>query len=116
MLPPPLVLLHGFTQTRQSWRRTANELAGRYRVIVPDLPGHGQSAHRTASFDAATAYIRALAPQTPFTLVGYSMGGRIALRAAFELPVDRLILLGASPGIQDAKRRAERKHQDDVLA
>ena len=113
---PPLVLLHGFTQTRQSWRRTANELAGRYRVITPDLPGHGQSAHKTASFDAVTAYIRALAPETPFTLVGYSMGGRIALRAAFQLPLDRLILLGASPGIQDAKEREERKRADHALA
>ena len=45
---PPLVLLHGFTQTRQSWRRTARALAGRYRAIIPDLPGHGQAVHRTA--------------------------------------------------------------------
>src|SRR3954470_20603207 len=113
---PPLVLLHGFTQTRQSWRRTARALAGTYRAIVPDLPGHGQSLHRTASFDATIAYIRALAPSTPFTLVGYSMGGRIALTAAFQLHIDRLVLVGASPGIQDPKERAERKLQDDALA
>ena len=112
----PLVLLHGFTQTRQSWRRTANELQGRYRVITPDLPGHGQSVHRTASFDATTAYIRALAPRTPFTLVGYSMGGRIALNAAFDLHIDRLILVGASPGIADEKERKQRRDADEALA
>jgi 2-succinyl-6-hydroxy-2,4-cyclohexadiene-1-carboxylate synthase len=112
----PLVLLHGFTQTRQSWRRTANELRGRYRVITPDLPGHGQSAEKTASFDAATAYLRALAPTTPFTLAGYSMGGRIALHAAFHLHIDRLVLLGASPGIQDQKERDERRRRDAALA
>jgi 2-succinyl-6-hydroxy-2,4-cyclohexadiene-1-carboxylate synthase len=112
----PLILLHGFTQTRQSWRRTANELAGRYRAITPDLPGHGQSAHKTASFDACTAYLRALAPSAPFTLAGYSMGGRIALTAAFQLPIDRLILVGASPGIADDKEREERKRRDDALA
>jgi 2-succinyl-6-hydroxy-2,4-cyclohexadiene-1-carboxylate synthase len=112
----PLVLLHGFTQTRQSWRRTANELQGRYRVITPDLPGHGQSVHRTASFDATTAYIRALAPRTPFTLVGYSMGGRIALNAAFDLHIDRLILVGASPGIADEKEREQRRDADEALA
>ena len=113
---PALVLLHGFTQTRQSWRRTVNELAGTYRALTPDLPGHGQSLHRTASFDAVTAYLGALAPQTPFTLAGYSMGGRIALHAAFQLPVDRLILVGASPGVADPAERAQRKAQDDALA
>ena len=61
-MDPALVLLHGFTQTRQSWRRTAQALAARYRALVPDLPGHGQAAHRTPSFDACAAYVRALAP------------------------------------------------------
>jgi 2-succinyl-6-hydroxy-2,4-cyclohexadiene-1-carboxylate synthase len=110
---PRLVLLHGFTQTRQSWRRTATALAASYRAIVPDLPGHGQAAAKTASFDAVTAYVRALEPSI---LVGYSMGGRIALHAAFQLPVDRLILVGASPGVADPAERAQRKAQDDALA
>src|SRR3954451_22087366 len=110
---PTLVLLHGFTQTRQSWRRTARALAARYRAIVPDLPGHGQAASRTASFDACAAYVRALAPAT---LVGYSMGGRIALHAALQVPVERLILVGASPGIKDPTERAQRKQADDALA
>jgi 2-succinyl-6-hydroxy-2,4-cyclohexadiene-1-carboxylate synthase len=113
-----LVLLHGFTQTRQSWRRTVLALgAGRYRALVPDLPGHGQAAHRTASFDACTAYVRALAPER-FTLAGYSMGGRIALHAALALQerIDRLILVGASPGLQDAQERAARRAADDALA
>lgn len=113
-----LVLLHGFTQTRQSWRRTVLALgAGRYRALVPDLPGHGQAAQRTASFDACTAYIRALAPER-FTLAGYSMGGRIALHAALQLQdrIDRLILVGASPGLEDPQERAQRKQADDALA
>src|SRR3954451_24367061 len=110
---PTLVLLHGFTQTRQSWRRTARALAARYRAIVPDLPGHGQAASRTASFDACAAYVRALAPAT---LVGYSMGGRIALHAALQVPVERLILVGASPGIKDLAERAQRKQAHEALA
>lgn len=113
---PPLILLHGFTQTRQSWRRTATALRSRYRVLTPDLPGHGQAAHRTPSFDATTAYIRALTPQEPFTLAGYSMGGRIALHAAFQLNLTRLILIGASPGLQDPIQREQRRKQDDQLA
>src|SRR5690242_17971545 len=113
---PALVLLHGFTQTRQSWRRTVLALgAGRYRALVPDLPGHGQAAHRTASFDACTAYVRALAPER-FTLAGYSMGGRIALHAAFQLRPERLVLIGASPGLLDPGEREQRRAADNALA
>jgi len=114
-----LVLLHGFTQTRQSWRRTAQALEGRYRALVPDLPGHGQAAHRTASFDACAAYVRALSPARTFTLGGYSMGGRIALHTALTLGpeiVTRLVLVGASPGLADPAERAARRVADDALA
>jgi 2-succinyl-6-hydroxy-2,4-cyclohexadiene-1-carboxylate synthase len=116
---PALVLLHGFTQTRQSWRRTAQALQGRYRALVPDLPGHGQAAHRTPSFDACAAYVRALARARTFTLAGYSMGGRIALHSALTLGPDivtRLVLVGASPGLADPAERAARRAADDALA
>jgi 2-succinyl-6-hydroxy-2,4-cyclohexadiene-1-carboxylate synthase len=112
------VLLHGFTQTRQSWRRTIAALGGRYRALAPDLPGHGQATERRpASFTACAAYVRALAGDR-FTLVGYSMGGRIALYTALALPqhVERLVLVGASPGIADAAEREERRRADEALA
>jgi 2-succinyl-6-hydroxy-2,4-cyclohexadiene-1-carboxylate synthase len=112
-MPPALVLLHGFTQTRQSWRRTVQALQGRYRAIAPDLPGHGQSDQRTASFAATTAYVRALQPDI---LAGYSMGGRIALHAAFAIKPGRLILIGASPGLAGDDERAQRRRADDALA
>jgi 2-succinyl-6-hydroxy-2,4-cyclohexadiene-1-carboxylate synthase len=121
-MPSPLVLLHGFTQTRQSWRRTIAHLdgaaGGAQRVLAPDLPGHGHAAQRPASFPAAIAYVRALADGR-FALGGYSMGGRIALAAALALganQVERLILVGASPGIADNAERARRKAADDALA
>jgi len=112
-----LVLLHGFTQTRQSWRRTTAALGGRRRVLAPDLPGHGQAAARPASFPACAAYVRALGGER-FALAGYSMGGRIALHAAVALGdrVDRLVLVGASPGIADPAERAARRAADDALA
>jgi 2-succinyl-6-hydroxy-2,4-cyclohexadiene-1-carboxylate synthase len=89
--------------------------AGRYRALVPDLPGHGQAALRTPSFDACTAYVRALAPAR-FTLAGYSMGGRIALHAALQLRPERLVLIGASPGIADPAEREARRAADEALA
>lgn len=113
-----LVLLHGFTQTRQSWRRVVAELGGRYRALAPDLPGHGLAEQRRpASFAACTAYVRALAPER-FALCGYSLGGRIALHAALELGerVERLVLVGASPGLADAAERRRRRAADEALA
>jgi len=115
---PRLVLLHGFTQTRQSWRRTAAALGGRYRALAPDLPGHGLAAERRpASFAACAAYVRALAGG-PCTLAGYSMGGRIALYTALALPglVERLVLVGTSPGLADAAEREARRQDDEALA
>ena len=114
---PTLVLLHGFTQTRQSWRPVIAALGGRRRALAPDLPGHGHAAARPASFAACTGYVRALGGER-FALAGYSMGGRIALHAAFALAdrLDRLVLVGASPGIADESERAARRAADDALA
>jgi 2-succinyl-6-hydroxy-2,4-cyclohexadiene-1-carboxylate synthase len=114
-----LVLLHGFTQTGRSWQPIAHALAGRYRAVAPDLPGHGDFAwRRPASFAACDAYLRALGDGRPVTLAGYSMGGRIALHAALSLggAVERLVLIGASPGIADARERAARAAEDAALA
>jgi 2-succinyl-6-hydroxy-2,4-cyclohexadiene-1-carboxylate synthase len=115
---PDLVLLHGFTQTGRSWQPIGHALAGRYRSAAPDLPGHGDFAERRpASFVACDAYLRALT-DAPFTLVGYSMGGRVALHAALSLGdrVRRLVLVGASPGLADAGERAARAAEDAALA
>jgi len=116
-MPPTLVLLHGFTQTRQSWRLTIAALSGARRALAPDLPGHGHAAARPASFAACTGYVRALGGER-FTLAGYSMGGRIALHAALALGdrVERLVLVGASPGIADPAERSARRAADDALA
>lgn len=114
-----LILLHGFTQTGRSWAPVVAELGERYRAFAPDLPGHGDAAERRpASFGAVTAYLRALREER-FTLVGYSMGGRLALAAALALGperVERLVLVSASPGLADATQRQDRRTADEVLA
>jgi 2-succinyl-6-hydroxy-2,4-cyclohexadiene-1-carboxylate synthase len=113
-----LVLLHGFTQTGRSWQPVRDVLGARYRAVAPDLPGHGQFAHRRpASFAACDAYLRALT-DAPFTLTGYSMGGRVALHAALAIGarIRRLVLVGASPGLADRAEREQRRAADDALA
>jgi 2-succinyl-6-hydroxy-2,4-cyclohexadiene-1-carboxylate synthase len=113
-----LVLLHGFTNTGESWDQVVAALPERYRPRAPDIRGHGAaSAVRPVSMPGVVADVGALAPG-PFDLVGYSMGGRLALHVAVAVParVGRLVLIGASPGIADDAARAERRAADDALA
>jgi 2-succinyl-6-hydroxy-2,4-cyclohexadiene-1-carboxylate synthase len=112
-----VVLLHGFTNTGRSWESVMNSLPGR-ESLAPDLRGHGRCADaRPITLSAVIDDVATLAPDT-FTLAGYSMGGRIALHAAFALHdrVRRLVLVGASPGLRTATARAERRAADERLA
>lgn len=114
---PRLVFVHGFTQTSRSWETVADHFAAhRYEVLLVDLPGHGDSAgvradlRRTADLLATTAGTG--------TYIGYSLGGRVCLHLALMYPhvVDRLALLGATPGIIDDDERAARRTSDEHLA
>ncbi len=117
-MTPAVLLLHGFTHTGASWDPVVAALGERYRALVPDIRGHGlaSSAH-PVTLPAVIADLDALAPER-FTLAGYSMGGRLALHAALALPerVDRLVLIGSSPGIADRGEREDRRRADDALA
>ena len=118
MPPPSLILLHGFTNTGESWSGVRSALGERYRSLAPDLRGHGAAAgHRPVSLEAILDDVAGLTDD-PFTLAGYSMGGRIALHAALAFParVTRLILIGASPGLEDPDERAARRTADETLA
>jgi 2-succinyl-6-hydroxy-2,4-cyclohexadiene-1-carboxylate synthase len=112
-----VVLVHGFTQTHRSWDEVAGALAGRFEVVMVELPGHGGSAPARLDFPATAAAI-AEAGGGPATYVGYSMGGRLCLRTALDRPglVASLVLVGASPGIEDGAARAERRRADARLA
>jgi 2-succinyl-6-hydroxy-2,4-cyclohexadiene-1-carboxylate synthase len=112
-----LVLLHGFTNTGASWDPVAAALPERYRPLAPDIRGHGAAGDRRPVTLAATIGDVSALPGT-FELAGYSMGGRLALHVAFALPgrVQRLTLIGASPGLADPRERAERRAADEALA
>ena len=112
------ILLHGFTQTGRSWAPVRAEVGERYRCFAPDLPGHGEMAwRRPCTPGAVAAYLRALPPPS-HVLCGYSMGGRLALRAALENPgrVSRLVLVSCGPGIADDAERRGRLKADLELA
>lgn len=113
---PPLILLHGFTQTSRSWDPFLEYLRPDWPVIRVDLPGHGSSGHADADLD----HIADLVVDTcgAGIYLGYSMGGRVALHIALRHPpvVSQLMLIGATPGIIDSHERAERRRQDEALA
>jgi 2-succinyl-6-hydroxy-2,4-cyclohexadiene-1-carboxylate synthase len=115
-----VVLLHGFTHTGASWDPVVAALGERYRALAPDIRGHGSAAAREpVTLEAVLDDLAALAPAR-FTLVGYSMGGRLALHAAaapaLSERIERLVLIGASPGIADPAERNARRAADDALA
>jgi 2-succinyl-6-hydroxy-2,4-cyclohexadiene-1-carboxylate synthase len=93
-------------------------LGERYRPMAPDLRGHGSGREVVpVSLEAVVSDLEALCAD-PIALVGYSMGGRIALHYALARPehVERLILIGASPGLADAAERTARVEADERLA
>lgn len=111
-----LVLVHGFTQTGRSWRHIANQLAHDHEVVCVDAPGHGDSAAIRADLPTGAEALVSTSGRGAY--IGYSMGGRLALQAALSAPaaVERLVLLGASPGIADPAERAARRASDERLA
>ncbi|PIV78008.1 MAG: alpha/beta hydrolase, partial [Rhodobacteraceae bacterium CG17_big_fil_post_rev_8_21_14_2_50_63_15] len=82
---PPLLLLHGFPQTRAMWSHLAPALAQTHTVICPDLPGYGASAKPrdldAYSFRAMAGQMTALMASLgheAFDLVGHDRGARVA--------------------------------------
>ena len=112
------MLLHGFTHSGASWGRVVTALGERYRPIAPDIRGHASAGAQTpVTLEAVISDVAAL-PPAHFDLVGYSMGGRIALHVALALAerVKRLVLIGASPGLADPAQRVQRVAADERLA
>jgi 2-succinyl-6-hydroxy-2,4-cyclohexadiene-1-carboxylate synthase len=115
---PAVVLLHGFTNSGASWQPVISGLGQRYRALAPDIRGHGSASNRVPVTLAGVLEDLAAVDEPCFTLVGYSQGGRIALHAALAMPkrVARLVLIGASPGLEDQTERDQRRKADERLA
>ena len=104
---PLLVMVHGFTGSKENWYPLAQRLRGRYRLLIPDLPGWGESQRRRGGdygFVAQSARLARFIEQVArpqggeVVLLGHSMGGGIAALTAARYPhdVDRIGLLDAA--------------------
>jgi len=101
---PVVVMVHGFTGSKENWYPLAERLRGRYRLLVPDLPGWGESERKAdedygfvAQSERVADFIRVLSPGRPVVLLGHSMGGGIAALVAARHPE-----LVAKVGLLDA--------------
>lgn len=113
---PALLLLHGFPETRVAWHKIAPQLATAYTVVLPDLPGYGDSTG--PAVDAGNEYhtkrragatmvqlMKELGFDT-FSVAGHDRGGRVAYRMALDHPavVSRLAVLNIIPTLEVAER------------
>jgi haloacetate dehalogenase len=106
---PPLMLLHGYPQTHVMWHRVAPQLAGHFKLIIPDLPGYGWSDVPTTDADHTPFTKRAMAQamievmdhfgHAQFMLAGHDRGGRVTYRLALDHPgrLSRLATLDILP-------------------
>jgi 2-succinyl-6-hydroxy-2,4-cyclohexadiene-1-carboxylate synthase len=118
----PLILLHGFLGSAKDWAPTIEGLGEDRECIALTLPGHGRASEPVPKdFAAVIAWLaERIAAETkqPPDVLGYSMGGRLALALAIEHPdqVNRVIALGASAGIDSDMDRIARRAEDERLA
>ncbi|HEX6665906.1 MAG TPA: alpha/beta fold hydrolase [Solirubrobacterales bacterium] len=113
---PVLLLVHGMAGSAENWREVVQPLARAHTVIVPDLPGHGESEPGGGDYSlgALAAGLRDLLialGHERATLVGHSLGGGIAMQFTYQFPemVERLALVssgGLGPDVSFVLRAA----------
>jgi 2-succinyl-6-hydroxy-2,4-cyclohexadiene-1-carboxylate synthase len=119
---PPLVVLHGFTQTGRLFGRFGEHLGASHTLVAVDLPGHaGSDAVRADLPETAVLVadsVRRVLGGGPCDLFGYSLGARVALHVVTgtDLVVRRVVLVGSTGGIEDAAERRRRRLSDEALA
>lgn len=117
---PPLVILHGLFGTLDNWQSLARRWAADagLHVVSVDLRNHGRSFHDPAisyelmAQDVAELLDHLALDPARLTLLGHSMGGKVAMRLALDQPerLARLVVLDIAP------RHSDMRHQDDIIA
>lgn len=108
---PRVVLLHGFMGSPEDWAHVQGALPFATHAIA--LPGHGPNAAVAATLDDAADHIAAHLSASSI-VIGYSLGGRMALRLADRYPerIERVMLISAHPGLTDDAERRKRRAID----
>lgn len=120
---PAVLLLHGFIGSRHDWHPVTEVIARTHRCIAVDLPGHGETGDPRDPIlwtpDGCVAALAGLLDAAGGgSVVGYSLGGRLALQLAIEHPgvATRAVIVSSSPGLADEPTRQTRRAEDEQLA
>lgn len=115
------ICVHGFTQTAASWDRVITHLhahptAPFTEVVALDAPGHGSQQDRPFTLVDGAADLGRRGGTGVY--IGYSMGARLALHLALATPATTtgLVMIGGTPGVEDAAEREARRVADEALA
>ncbi|MGY0218872.1 2-succinyl-6-hydroxy-2,4-cyclohexadiene-1-carboxylate synthase [Endozoicomonadaceae bacterium StTr2] len=118
---PALIMLHGFLGSAAEWEPVAKQLSDQFYCIAVDLPGHGESKAislpEDKAFEAFDEQLLVLADSLrleKYNLLGYSMGGRLAMNHMLAYPdqVEHVIVESANPGLSSELERGRRRMQD----
>lgn len=121
----PVLFLHGFSQDSRTWHPLLEHFPTGITSVLVDLPGHGSSdkprdtdAYRAERLAESLEALRVALGHERWHVVGYSMGGRVALAYTVRHPqrVASLVLESASFGPRDAEARAQALRADEALA
>jgi pimeloyl-ACP methyl ester carboxylesterase len=116
----PLLLLHGFTGAGSNWGPFVGALAGEYRLIIPDLRGHGRSTNPSNQFTFRQSALDMFAlvdllGVDRFKAMGISAGGKTLLHMATSQPdrIRAMVLVSATPYFPEQARNIMRQMTPD---
>ena len=108
---PPLIFLHGFLGCKENWEGFLPFFEDRYHCIAWDLPGHGKTPYCEGIQGALENEIVRNCDEKPI-VIGYSMGGRLAL--GLKEKAEALVLISAHPGLKTKEEKESRLQSDCV--
>lgn len=120
----PVVLLHGFTGDGTTWDSVTSHLM-KYQLIIVDIIGHGKTDspidEKRYGMEEVVEDLKEILQFLKIdktNIIGYSMGGRLALSFTIRYPeyVNRFVLESSSPGLKTEAERIERQKSDEALA
>lgn len=118
----PILFLHGFTGSSKTWDDFVSTWRNQYRLLTIDLPGHGNTkTDKPIGMEDFCDHLALILENFSIEkvhVIGYSMGGRVALSFAMMYPdkVASLVLESASPGLESPHEQLSRQVSDELLA
>src|ERR1043165_5206156 len=106
---PPLIFFHGFLGAKEDWMEMLPFFEERYHCIALDLPGHGETPYCEEMLATLETTLKMY--RKPI-LIGYSMGGRLALQ--LQQYASAVVALSAHPGLSTQAEREARQKVDEV--